>query len=216
MLWSMRARLLVGADGLRSTVRRQLGAERSSGRRVPRYGVRRHYWTAPWSDLVEVYWHEQGEIYVTPVGSDCVGLAVLSRGRPVGHAEALDWFPELRERLTGARADRPRGAGPLEQRVTRVLAPGVALVGDAAGYVDAISGEGLSLGFRGAACLVRRYTSGALQKYSTDHAGLMRSYRLMTRAMLWLSARPRWRRRALRLLSGQPALFRQLLAAAAG
>ncbi|HEX5566803.1 MAG TPA: FAD-dependent monooxygenase, partial [Streptomyces sp.] len=63
-----RARWMIAADGLHSPVRRTLGLQgRVCG--VRRYGLRRHYRVAPWTDHVEVYWSARGEAYVTPVGA---------------------------------------------------------------------------------------------------------------------------------------------------
>ncbi len=60
---TLQARYLIGADGLHSRIRRQIGLETPSparGRR--RYGVRRHFETAPWSGQVEVHWVEGAEL----------------------------------------------------------------------------------------------------------------------------------------------------------
>ena len=112
------ARWLVAADGLHSSVRRGLGLDV----RVPgpaRFGLRRHFAAAPWTDHVEVHWSTHAEAYVTPVAEDLVGVAVL--GPPgTGFDEALDDLPALRARLRGAApASDLRGAGPLRQRRPR-------------------------------------------------------------------------------------------------
>lgn len=208
------ARLLVAADGLRSSVRRRLGYELPP-RYAPRYGLTRHFRCAPWSPWVEVHFHERGEAYVTPLGSDEVGVALLTHGRPGGHEQGLALFPSLARRLgEGVEGGRVRGAGPLEQRVSCVIAPGVALVGDAAGYLDALSGEGLALGFRSAVALVRRFAEGELWRYPADHARIGRAYYALTHFMLLLSSRPRLRRRVLRHLMRHSELFSDLLAIA--
>jgi flavin-dependent dehydrogenase len=135
----------------------------------------------------------------------------------VSHAELVQLFPALGRRLALANGlGRVRGAGPLEQRVARLLAPGVALVGDAAGYLDAISGEGLALGFASAVALVERFASGELWRYPRDHARLTRAYYSVTYAMLALSRRPGLRRAAIGYLSRRPHLFSDLLGIAAG
>lgn len=74
------ARWLIAADGLHSPVRRGLGLE-LPGRPHGRYGLRRHFCVEPWTDFVEVHWSRHGEAYVTPVGDDLVGIAILSRSR---------------------------------------------------------------------------------------------------------------------------------------
>jgi flavin-dependent dehydrogenase len=211
-----RGRLLVAADGLRSRIRRRLGYELPA-QPLERFGLQRHYRCEPWSEWVEVYWHDRAEVYVTPVGRGEVGVAVLSHGRPQSHDAIMTSFPELRARLAAAtEVGRVRGAGPLQQRVLGVLAPGVALVGDAAGYLDALSGEGLALGFRSAVALVERFASGELWRYPRDHARIGSAYYGMTHLMLALARRPRLRRAALSYLSSRPQLFSDLLGVAAG
>ncbi len=209
------ARLLVGADGLRSPLRRRLGWE-APPRRNARFGVRCHYRVAPWTDLVEVHWHRFGEAYVTPVSDEEVGVALLSHGRPLPPAAALSWFPRLSQRLEGVACGACRGAGPLRQRARRVIGPGVALVGDAAGYVDAISGEGLSIGLGAARRLVARLLSDSLAAYPSDLRRLSRRYDALTVGMLSLSRSPRLRGAALAWLSRSPRSFEALLALAAG
>jgi len=206
------ARLLVAADGLRSPIRRKLGYELPP-RRPPRFGVQCHFRVAPWSDWVEVHWHEQAEAYVTPLASDLVGVAVLSHGRALAPEHWSTLFPALAQRLAGAVAcERARGAGPLEQRVRGVLAPGVALVGDAAGYLDALTGEGLALGFACARALVERVAAGELARYPADYRRLTATYYRMTGLLLTLAGRPVLRRWVIRYLSRHPQLFSSLLA----
>jgi flavin-dependent dehydrogenase len=164
-----------------------------------------------------VHFHERAEAYVTPLGADEVGVALLTHGVPEGHAQVMALFPSLARRLgSAASGGRVRGAGPLEQRVSRVLAPGVALVGDAAGYLDALSGEGLALGFRSAVALVDRFAAGELWRYPSDHARIGRAYYALTHFMLALSSRPQLRRVVLRQLIRNPRVFGDLLAIAAG
>jgi flavin-dependent dehydrogenase len=150
------ARYLVAADGLHSTIRRLL--ERSSPRRpaAPRYGLRRHYRIAPWTDLVEVYLTAKAEAYVTPVSADVVGTALLLP-RPGGNdfEARLSAFPALSRRLSGAAcASDVRGAGPMRQDVRRRVHGRVLLVGDASGYLDALTGEGLGVGLAQAEALL--------------------------------------------------------------
>lgn len=142
---SVRARFVVAADGLHSPTRRLLGLE-AARRGVRRFGLRRHLGIAPWSDLVEVHWAPTGEAYVTPVGDDEVGVALLGTGRG-GWPDRLAAFPDLAERLSGALPTSDvQGAGPLRQRVRSRRSGRVLLVGDAGGYVDALTGEGLAVG----------------------------------------------------------------------
>lgn len=178
----LRARWLVAADGLHSPLRRALGLELPD-RRPRRYGLRRHYRIAPWTDFVEVHWAADGEAYVTPVGEDLVGVAVLS-SRRCGYEEHLARFPALLARLDGPAATRVRGAGPLRQRVRARVAGRVLLVGDAAGYMDALTGEGVSLALHSAQVLVRCLRAGRPQEYEPAWRRLSRRHRLLTGTLL--------------------------------
>ena len=68
--------------------------------------------------------------------------------------------PLLRERLTGERVAQVLGAGPLRQRARRRVAGRVLLVGDAGGYVDALTGEGIALGLAQARAAVAAVGGG--------------------------------------------------------
>lgn len=215
-----RGRFLVGADGLRSRVRRWAGLD---GRPVPpereRFGVRRHYRLAPWTDRVEVYWANGAEAYVTPVAPELVGVALLWRGETSGFDHLLGRFPALARRLAGApEASRDRGCGPLHQRVRRVARGRLALVGDASGYLDPITGEGLSLAFHHAFALVEAIgdviagRARDLGAYERAHRTIGRLPETLIRLLLAVERRPRLRRRTIRALAAEPDLFTRLLA----
>jgi flavin-dependent dehydrogenase len=177
------ARYLAVADGLHSPVRRLLGLE---GRRCARarFGIRRHYALAPWTDLVEVHWSQHCEAYVTPVGADLIGVAILT-SRRAPFEEQLRDFPELLARLPAAGATKARGAGPLRQSPTARVRGRAMLVGDAAGYVDALTGEGVSVGLASAVELVACVRADDPQGYEERWRRATRRYRVMTRALLW-------------------------------
>ena len=204
---SLECRLLVGADGLASSVRRQVGFDRPV-EPGGRYGLRLHFEIAPWDSAVEIYFGPEVEAYVTPVSPRMVGVAFLWTHRSLPHrlnAEMLlGRLPRLAEKLGGAAAvTRPRGAGPLERRTRARSADRVVLIGDAAGYLDAITGEGLALAFRAALCLGRTVTQAledgasrkALAAYEREYAAAYARYLRLTRLVLALSSR-RWIRRA--------------------
>ncbi|GAA2745256.1 NAD(P)/FAD-dependent oxidoreductase [Terrabacter aerolatus] len=193
----------VAADGLHSPTRRALGLDRdhadgrsTQARPLRRYGLRQHYGIRPWGDHVEVHWGTHGEAYVTPVGDDLVGVAVLSKQRsPL--SESLAEFPELRERLDGAPVvTSVRGAGPLRQRTTHRVAGRVLLAGDASGYVDALTGEGISLGLAHARAAVAAVVAEDPQSYEQSWRAATRRYTLLTHALLHVT-RPAWTRRLL-------------------
>jgi flavin-dependent dehydrogenase len=204
----LRARWLVAADGLHSPVRRALGLELPApGPR--RYGQRRHYRVKPWTDFVEVHWSptgEGGEAYVTPVADDLVGVAVLSTVRR-GYDEHLAGFPDLLERLAGPPASAVRGAGPLRRRARRRTAGRVLLVGDAAGYVDALTGEGIALALASAEAAVRCLRAGRPQDYEGAWRGLTRRHRLLTEGLLRVGGRPTGARLIVPAAARMPAVF---------
>jgi flavin-dependent dehydrogenase len=203
------ARHLLACDGLHSTVRRLVGLEPAARRRRDgrqdgrRYGLRRHYRLAPWTDLVEVHWSPAAEVYVTPVGPDLVGVALLGP-RGVTLEAALASLPELAARLDGAHAGPVRGAGPLRQRSTRRAAGPVRLVGDASGYVDALTGEGLRVGFAQARAAVATLDDPAA--YERAWRTATRDYRVLTSALVAWAASP-LRPTLLPVARRAPALF---------
>lgn len=119
---------------------------------------------------------------MTPVGENLVGVAVLSSRRR-GYPEHLADFPALLERLEGPAATPVRGAGPLRQRVRARVAGRVLLVGDAAGYVDALTGR-VSLALTSARLLVDCPRAGALEAYEAAWLRLSRRHRLLTGALV--------------------------------
>lgn len=212
---TMGARWLIGADGLRSKVRQWagMGDVDIAGPKARRFGVRRHFAMAPWSDCVEVHWADGCEAYVTPVAADEVGVAVLWSGAAAGFDDHLGAFPKLAARLEGARRlSKDRGAGPLRQSVRSVQSGCVALVGDASGYLDAITGEGLSLAFHQAEALATALACGNPKLYRRRHRQICRLPEAMIRLLLWVEARPTLRRRMIRTLARQPILFDRFLA----
>jgi flavin-dependent dehydrogenase len=185
------ARWLVACDGLHSTVRDLVGLSAAPGpMRRRRFGLRRHFSIAPWSELVEVHWTGSVEAYVTPVGPRSVGVAVL--GPPgLDFATALASVGSLAERLAGAPADGPvRGAGPLRQRTTARTAGRVLLAGDASGYVDALTGEGLRVGFAQADAAVRGISAGDARGYEREWIRETRDFRLITSALVAAARSP--------------------------
>jgi flavin-dependent dehydrogenase len=221
----LRARVLVAADGLGSAVRRREGLDLPPSGAL-RYGLRRHFALAPWADAVEVHFSDGVEAYVTPVGRARVGVAFLfERRRGATFGELLAGFPALARRVAGAPPDSEvRGAGPLARAARARVADRLVLLGDAAGYVDAVTGEGLSLAFACAsglaallpAALARGASAGALRPYEALWARHFRPYAAWTRLVLGLGRHPALRRRVLSLAGWQPAPFERLVARAVG
>ena len=208
----VRAQWIVGADGIGSRVRLWAGLDAAT-RRDLRYAVRRHYRVRPWSEFMEVHWGERGQAYVTPVGPEEVCVVTISGDRGAKSMALSEEFPELAQRFAAAEViGHERGAITMMQRLRHVQRGNVALVGDASGSVDAITGEGLSLGFRQAMALADAIERGDLVQYAAAHRRLARRPALMGRLMLVLDGRARLRERILRALAADSRLFARLLA----
>jgi len=186
----IRARYLLAADGLHSTVRRGLGLERPVRRRGRRFGLRRHYHLEPESDLIEVYWSASVEAYLTPVGDGIMGVALLGR-RGVDFDTAIAGIPDLARRLAGAEpASALRGAGPFRQRSVRPSSGRVLLVGDASGYVDAITGEGIRVGLAQAQAALDCVEFDVPEIYADAWAARTRDFRVLTGGLVAAATSP--------------------------
>lgn len=199
------ARLVVAADGRRSMVARQLGLLREH-RRLRKYAVRGY-----WSGVDGL--GEHGEMHVV-AGGYC-GIAplaateanvtfVVDRAAMQASAGDLEGFyratlarwPRVAERLARATlTEAPRAIGPLALEARRVSVPGAALVGDAAGFYDPFTGEGVTLALRGAEILagvadrVLRGDGASLGEYDRLRAEATRDKfrlnRLLQRVVAW-------------------------------
>lgn len=187
-----RARYLIAADGLHSALRTELGLACPASGPV-RYGLRRHLEVAPWTDHVEVHWAAHAEAYVTPVAAHQVGVAVLT-SRKGSFDEHLAAFPTLRKRLMGAAPGPVRGAGPLRQNTSARRVGRVLLVGDAAGYVDALTGEGLAVSLASAQAAINALAVDRPQDYEATWRRLSRRYRWITGALVHATAHQALRR----------------------
>lgn len=200
------AKIVLACDGLTSRTRCQTGLDKRTGG-VVRFGLRRHFAAEPWSDDVEVYWADPGEAYVTPVAESLVGVALLGpRGGTFD--TRLEHFPALAERLRSATPQGSvLGAGPLRRRAARPLQGKVLLVGDAAGYVDALTGEGLAIGFLSARAAVQAVVAGDLQSYAAEWHRITRRFRWATELLLLATSASAPRALLLPMASTWPSLF---------
>jgi flavin-dependent dehydrogenase len=184
------ASYLLACDGLHSTIAGLAGLALAAPRRQRRYGVREHYSIAPWSDTVEVHYGKHAEIYITPIAPDEIGVAMLG----VQHTDfdaAIAESAELSKRLAGAKASSTRrGAGPFRQRTRARTAGRVLLVGDASGYVDAITGEGLRLGFAQAKAAIAAVAADQPARYEADWKRITRDFRVTTSALVAFASGP--------------------------
>jgi flavin-dependent dehydrogenase len=234
----VRARWVVGADGVSSRVRAWANLDRhewdatsdatlNATQNAPqnknlRFGFRRHYRVTPWTEFMELHWGRHCQVYVTPVSHEEVCVALVSSSpklrlgsRILGQRveDALGEFPELLARLKAAEpASSERGAITVTRRLRHVFRDRTVLVGDASGGVDAITGEGLCLGFRQAALLGECMASGDLARYQKGHRRLMRRPVLMARMMLFLANHPHLRQRTMQVFQSSPRSFAGMLA----
>ncbi len=202
---ALRARLVVAADGLHSPVRRAAGLDRPPAARR-RFALRQHFAVRPWTDLVEVHADAHGEAVVTPVSDGAVNVNFVWEYGDIANptiATLAARFPALRRRLHGAATVSPVvGAGPMACGAIRRTGPRLVLMGDAAGFIDSISADGLSIAFNSAlllgAELPRVLAAGAtvpsLRRYERAARRLFTGYWTVTSALLWIARRPRLRR----------------------
>ncbi|WP_294178840.1 NAD(P)/FAD-dependent oxidoreductase [uncultured Schumannella sp.] len=202
----VRGEWMLACDGLHSPVARLLGLHRPARERGRRFGQRQHFAIEPWSDLIEVHWTSDAELYVTPTADGVVGIAALTR-RGVRFGEALAACPELAARIARApRATPVIGAGPFRQTTSARTRGRVLLVGDASGYVDALTGEGLRIGFAQAEAAVQAVRRGDAHDYERRWRQITRDFRWLTRATVALANSPA-RSRVVPIARAAPRLF---------
>lgn len=153
------ARVVIGADGLRSLVANRLGVSRSS-RWPRRIAMVTHYrGLQDVGDVGEMHVEREGYLGLADVGNGETNVALVvpaEQGRAIAANRDLfldRWIasrPQLAPRFAGAKRVSPiRVTGPFASRVRRAWAPGAALVGDAADFFDPFTGEGMYAGLRG-------------------------------------------------------------------
>ena len=224
--------VIVGADGARSAVRRAAGLEQPAPTR-PRWGVRMHFRLAadqPPPTFVEVFVGERHELYLTPLPANEVMVAMLSEpgGGDAPAAEVLRVFiqrhPALAARLRGAEpVSAPRGRAPLAASARAGIAPGLVLLGDAAGVTDPLTGGGRAQALLPAE-LLARYLPRALAQRDDEwlwrcdrrRRALLWDYVWLTRLLVQAAGRPRLARATLRGMRALPSFMRHLVGVAAG
>jgi 2-polyprenyl-6-methoxyphenol hydroxylase-like FAD-dependent oxidoreductase len=209
---AVKAKWIIGADGIHSRVRRWTGLDANSRQEV-RFAQRRHYRVKAWTDCMEIHWGHEAQAYVTPLSNDETCVALISRNPRMHREEGWREFPKLAAHLRYAEASSTvRGAVTVTRRLTQVYRGNIALAGDASGSVDAITGEGLCLSFRQAIALADALGNGELEGYQRAHRRLARRPNAMGQLLLLLDRYPTLRRRTLRGLGEDPELFERLLA----
>lgn len=208
---ALQARWIIGADGIHSRVRRWIGLDKD-GRQEVRFAQRQHYRVKAWTEYMEIHWGQTMQAYVTPLGNGETCVALISRDPKMRLENAWPEFPTLAANLRDAvPSSTERGAVTVTRRLNRVYRGNIALVGDASGSVDAITGEGLCLSFRQAIALADALKTGKLEKYQIAHRSFEQRPHIMGRLLLALDRYPSLRRRALKALRDDPELFSHLL-----
>lgn len=271
----LRARLVVGADGLRSIVARRLGLVRPPGR------LRKASLSAHVRGIPGI--HEVGEMHLA--ARACAGIAPVAEPGADGDvvcnltlvvdaptyareiargAETFYWtmlrrFPRLAGRLRDARIAAPRtvaagespaaaahgpapaapdpsatagephhstprllASGPFDRPTRGVVADGAALVGDAAGYFDPFTGQGIHQALAGAEILAEEadaalragdVSARRLRRYARRHAKMLRAPRALQRIIELVISRPRLADFAIRRLAAAPEAAAAIVAA---
>ena len=225
----LRSRLVVGADGRASVVAHALGLVRPH--RLQRLALIQHV-----SGIEGL--GDRGEIYVDPpdysiLNPVAAGIVNLSLVVPLAHAKPfssrLETFMEARlrqlrhvpARLAGMKAEGPVMAmGPLAYRVGEPRVGGVLLAGDAAGFYDPFTGEGLYTALRSAELLAEvahpalstgDVSADALAPYARAKRAAFADKARVTRALQFIIAHRRLANGAARFLQRRPALLSMLM-----
>lgn len=156
---SLRARLTVGADGLRSVVARRLG-RRSHGTSRRMAFVAHVARVSDMGPSAELHFREHGYLGLNQIGQDQTNVALVVPAERAAHArggmerffkETLAEFPGVRDRVEAGEVVRPiLATGPFAVWSAKVIAPGALLVGDAADFFDPATGDGIYCALRGA------------------------------------------------------------------
>jgi flavin-dependent dehydrogenase len=205
------ADFFVIADGLCSTLAATNGFRERSCYST-RYASRQQFRYAPWSDRVEVHWGSGEQLYIAPLADDEIGVTLLTSGRGRRLCDALPDFPAVANRLAGAaRTSSVRGAVTRTRRLREVIRGNVAVLGDASGSVDAVTGEGMLSALQQAHALADAIAAGKPERYAAAHQQISKGPQRMARLLLLLDRFPRLERRFVATMATRPESFAALL-----
>ncbi|BBM83203.1 NAD(P)/FAD-dependent oxidoreductase [Candidatus Uabimicrobium amorphum] len=224
--------VVVGADGLRSTVKQIAALTGTPPGKQKRWGGRQHFAIAPWCDHVEIRWRKGVEAYVTPSGSCRVEIAFLwdrDQFKPRKEnwfGSLLELFPDLQEKIADCEElSKAQGIGPLAVGCSSAISDRVILIGDAQLYLDGITGEGISMAFEQAEIIgevlpeliaKNRLCKNSLKVIEKKFSAPAKRYVTLTRLALFLTRHPLLRRLAMRALSRSATCFQHFLEANMG
>ena len=229
-LQTHRARLLIGADGIRSRFHNGFGIHRLK-RRARRFALRASYDQLQGNgDLVEVHCCEAGEAYVAPMDNGAARITLLlfgsaqrKRGAPLSdlYFEKLSLFPRVVQRLKSPYPQGPvQSTGAVSLEVSRCHGQRLLLVGDAAGAVDPVTGQGMTVALKDAqlACQVLkerlhedRLSEQDLGEYTRVRNGYFRPSFRLAQMLLCAVQHPFLGRQTLKTLSRSPILRQKIL-----
>ncbi len=218
------ARVIVGADGLQSRMRRLAGLDGAV--HGTRYGVTAHVEleTEP-PPAVEVFFEDGYEIYRTPVGGRSANIAILLEKRAMArfsgrleaaYLETIHGHPAAGAAFVLEHA--PMAAGPFARGCTRAWRGNLVLVGDAAGFFDGITGDGMSSALvtarmcaESVAAFLKSGDYAPFRTYDRGRRAIGRNAKLLARVSLGLARRPALARFAVRNMERRPASFSRLV-----
>jgi flavin-dependent dehydrogenase len=194
-----RARFVVGADGVHSRIARELGVQRPTPW-LDQFALVAHYRGVPGQPCAEVHLLPGGFFAATTVDDGIFSVNLIVPRKTLRSRDAADWdgfvashfaaAPGMAERLRGGeRIERWRGIGPLAHTTTAQTFPGCALVGDACGYVDPLTGEGIYFSLFAARALASALASALADPVHADAAmaGYVAARRREIGPRLWAS-----------------------------
>jgi len=225
-----RAQLVVGADGAQSRVRALLGWNRPQRRK--RVGMRAHFRLAPGqptTEWVDIFVAPGHELYVTLLPHRELLVAALAGPDQLNGSPASAfhrWRGEhraLAARLEGAeQVSELLTTSPLSGSSRHGVAPGVVLLGDAAGFCDPLTGGGMAHALASAELLAGHIARHGVERqewlarFDRERRRMLRGYARLTEGLLWLTGHPRVAERAVAVASRAPRVVSHLVGVAAG
>jgi len=198
-LLDCRARFVVGADGVHSRMARELGVQRPVAW-LDQFALVAHFRGVPSSPFAEVHLLPGGFFAATTVDEALFSVNLVVPRKTLRDRDGADWdgfvashfadAPGMGDRLRGAeRIGRWRGIGPLAHTTTAQTFAGGAVVGDACGYVDPLTGEGIYFSLFGAKALGEAVTTALASPASCEAAmaGYVAARRREVGPRLWAS-----------------------------